>query len=62
MIVLKTLARRYTCDPHKLRRLLRKQFGYAKTKRWKWENENNAELKKITAYLDDFFKRTVDEP
>jgi hypothetical protein len=44
MIVLKSLAREFDIDPHKLRALLRKKFDSPTGRRWKWD-EKDPELK-----------------
>lgn len=51
MIILKDLAKEFKADCYDMRRLLRKEFGYApKGRRWKWD-EKDKELKKIRAFL-----------
>jgi len=49
MIVLKNLAREFEIDAHKLRAILREQFG--QHKRWRWPDDKDQELIKIRAFL-----------
>lgn len=54
MIVLKHLAQEHNIDPYKLRQVLRKKWGSKETgkyKTWRWEDENDPELKTIRKWL-----------
>lgn len=52
MLTLKHLARDLDIDPYKLRCLLRRLFGKAKGRRWRWPSEDDKDYKRKRAAIE----------
>jgi hypothetical protein len=50
VITLKHLAREFDIDPYKLRRMMRRQYGLSKSRRWRWQ-EGEKELNRVREWL-----------